>query len=156
MLVTAIVDFDKKRKKIYLDYEYFFFLYNSELRKYGISEGVELEDSIFKELNDDVIAKRAKKRALYILKSTQKTERQLKDKLIENGYSEYHAVLAVEYAKSFGYVNDENYVRYYIECAQDRKSKKDIECSLVRRGISKDIIETVIEEFDFDEKEALL
>ena len=95
---------DKKRKKVYIDYEYAFFLYNSELRRFGIVQGEEISDTIYHELNEVLVAKRAKARALYILKSAQKTKKQLMEKLIGGGYSTYHAQLAVEYAQSFGYI----------------------------------------------------
>ena len=36
MIVTDIADMDKKRKKVYLDGEYAFALYNSEIYRYNI------------------------------------------------------------------------------------------------------------------------
>ena len=35
MIVTDITDMDKKRKKVYLDGEYAFALYNSEIYRYN-------------------------------------------------------------------------------------------------------------------------
>lgn len=42
MIVTDITDMDKKRKKVYLDGEYAFALYNSEIYRYNLEVGEEL------------------------------------------------------------------------------------------------------------------
>ena len=77
MIVTDIQDMDKKRKKIFIDYEYAFFLYNSEIIRYGIVKDSELSSELYHEINEELVVKRVKARALYILKSAQKTRKQL-------------------------------------------------------------------------------
>ena len=44
MIVTDIVELDKKRSKIFIDGEFSFVLYKGELRDYSIREGHELSD----------------------------------------------------------------------------------------------------------------
>ena len=41
MIVTDIVEFDKKRKKVYIDGEFAFVLYSGELRDYDIKKDKE-------------------------------------------------------------------------------------------------------------------
>ncbi len=155
MLITDVQDMDKKRKKIYIDYEYAFFLYNSEIRKYNIVSGTELSEKVYHEINEELVAKRAKARALYILKGAQKTKKQLLDKLVAGGYSIYHAKLAVEYASSFGYIDDLQYARYFVDMSCKGRSRRDIEGRLYQRGIDKDIISQVLSETDRDEEGAI-
>lgn len=155
MVITRIEEFDRKRKKIYIDGEYAFFLYDSELRKYGITQGAELSAQLYRELEDGVIARRVKLRTLNILKTAQKTEKQLYDKLTAGGYTREQAAAGVEYAKSFGYVDDLYYARYYVENSCGERSRRDIEERLYRRGIPKDIIRQVLEDFISDEDGAI-
>lgn len=156
MTVTELVPADRKRRKVFIDGEYAFSLYNQELYKYGIEEGAVLDEKIYSEINEQLIPKRVRARTLYILKNSQKTEKQLLDKLIEGGYSPRHASIGVEYAKSFGYIDDYRYAQYYVEISCKGRSRRDIEQRLLHRGIARDIIHQVIDEFlPEDEDEAI-
>ena len=66
MIVTDITDMDKKRKKVYLDGEYAFALYNSEIYRYNLEVGEELGEDAYRELDEEIIPKRVKARTLYI------------------------------------------------------------------------------------------
>ena len=155
MTVTEIAAMDSKRRRIYIDGEYAFFLYPSELRRYNIEEGMQLEEKVFDELNQVVVPKRVKARTLYILKAAMKTEKQLYDKLMEGGYSREHAAVGIEYAKSFGYINDLEYARCFVGSSCRGRSRRDVEARLYKRGIGRDIIEQVLDEVPVDEDEAI-
>ena len=135
MIVTDIADMDKKRKKVYIEGEYAFALYNQEIYRYNIEVGTELDDRVYQELDGEVIPKRVKARTLYILKSSQKTEKQLYDKLTEGGYSHRYANIGVEYAKKFGYVDDLRYAEYFVENSCRGRSRRDIEKSFALTGM---------------------
>ena len=156
MTVTELIPFDRKRSKVYIDSEYAFSLYNQELSKYGIEEGTELNDDVYREIDEQIIPKRVKARALYILKASQKTEKQLIDKLVEGGYSLKYAAIGVEYAKSFGYIDDFRYAQYFVENSCRGRSRRDIEQRLLHRGIDKELIQQVLDEsFPENEDEAI-
>lgn len=154
MLVTDIAEVDKKRKKIYIDYEYAYSLYNSEIRRFHVQVGSEL-DELTSNLIEEVLTKRVKARSLYILKNSDKTERQLYDKLLESGYTDTYASIGVEYAKSYGYIDDRRYAECYINGLGNKRSKKDIKNRLISRGVPGNIIEDVLSEAQLDETEAI-
>ena len=52
---------------------------------------------------------RAKRRALYILADSDRTEKQLYDKLKKTGYSEEAIAGAMDYVRGFGYLDDMKY-----------------------------------------------
>ncbi len=93
---------------------------------------------------DDLI-KRAKLRALHLLEYMDRTEQQLREKLRAD-YSEDVVDIALEYVKSFGYINDEGYAKRYIENRKDSKSKEELRLTLVQKGISKTTISDALEE----------
>lgn len=146
MIVTAITDFDRKRRRVSIDGEYAFVLYNHEIHRFHIVEGEEFDAESYRRIDEELMPKRVKARTLYILKSSQKTERQLHDKLIEGGYSEKYAAIGIEYARSFGYIDDLRYAYSFVENSCNGRSRRDIEQRLMRRGIGRELIRQVLDE----------
>ena len=69
MIVTGITEISKSRVKIEIDHEFAFVLYKGELRLYKIEVGKQIEDADFCKLKEEVLPKRAKLRAMNLLKS---------------------------------------------------------------------------------------
>ena len=74
MQVTEIRELDKKRSRVYIDEEFAFVLYRSELRKFCIKEGEEISQEVHDEITRVILPKRAKLRAMNLLKSRQYSE----------------------------------------------------------------------------------
>ena len=70
---------------------------------------------------------------------------QLRQKLKEKSFSDEAIEQAIDYVKSFGYINDAGYAERYILNKQGSKSRREIYASLSQKGISRDIIDTAIE-----------
>ena len=139
MIVTDIIALDKKRDKIYIDNEFAFVLYKGELRLYHLSEDGEIQEEDYREIMQVVLPKRAKLRAMNLLQKKTYTEKQLRDKLKEGFYPEEIIDDTIEYVKSFHYVDDESYALDYLTYHEGRKSLRQIEIDLYRKGITKDI-----------------
>lgn len=100
--------------------------------------------------------KKAKLRALNILTRMDKTESDLRAGLKRAGFSENAVDAAIEYVKSYGYVNDQKYAEKYVVYNKDRKSRQKIKYELQSKGVSKEYIEYALENCeDFDEREVL-
>ena len=70
-----------------------------------------------------------------------RTEAQLREKL-QASYCEEAVDTAIEYVRSFGYLDDERYVRVYIESKSRTKSRKQIEQELIfNKGVSKEAVQ---------------
>lgn len=146
MIVTKIESVTKIKFKVYIDEQFAFVLYKGELSRYGIAAEEEISDEIFYKIKNEVILKRAKLRALHLLNAMDRTESQLRTKLKQDGYTDDIVEHAMKYVKSFGYVEDMGYARRYILRCQQSKSKKEIYAGLCKKGISKEQIETAMEE----------
>lgn len=97
------------------------------------------EEKSEKEMKDEI--RRAKLRALHLLTAMDRTEAQLREKL-QASYNEEVVEAAVEYVKSFGYLDDERYVKVYIESKSRTKSRKQIEQELIfQKGVSREAVE---------------
>ena len=94
----------------------------------------------------------AKLRALKILTRMDKTEQELEDALNRAGFSTEAVREAMDYVRSFGYLNDASYARKYVDCYKDRKSCQRIRFDLMKKGIDKDLVNEAIENCeDMDE-----
>ncbi len=146
MIVTSIEAAANAKYKVYIDGIYAFILYKKEISRYRIAAGEEIEQAVYEKIRTEVIGKRAKSRALHLLNDMGRTEVQLRQKLERDGYPEDIIDETVSYVTSFGYINDENYAKIFIDGRKDKKSRKEICAGLLQRGISKEVIEQAFAE----------
>ena len=146
MIITEIESVTKTKFRMYLDGEYVCMLYKTDLKSYGLEKGSEITDEIWSRLKEEVLLKRAKLRAMHLLTDMARTEEQLRQKLRQNGYPEDVTEAAIAYVKSFGYINDENYVRNFIESRKGKKSRREIEALLAQKNVSGELVDKVLEE----------
>ena len=81
-----------------------------------------------------------------------RTEQQLREKLKSSDYPEEVIEEAIEYVKSFHYLDDERYAENFTRYKKENMSRQQIKQKLMLKGVSKDIIQNAIEEeYDVDE-----
>ena len=141
MKKTAIEELSKARSRVWIDGEFAFVLYKGELRLYRIREGEEISEETLKTIRQEVLPKRAKLRAMNLLKSREYTTKQLHDKLKQGGYPEDIITLALDYVASYHYTDDLRYAVSYMQSHETDKSRRRIEQDLMRKGIGKETLE---------------
>lgn len=155
MIITKITEAPKSRKKIEIDGEFAFVLYKGELSVYGIKENNEIREEDYQEIMTKILPKRAKLRAMNLLKSRTYTTAQLEEKLKMGGYPPQVISEAINYVASFGYINDSQYAYDFIEYNKENKSKNRIMTDLRRKGISGDMAEEAWEEVVGEDRQEL-
>ena len=98
---------------------------------------------------------RAKKKAMSLLQHNDRTEWQLRDKLMRSGFSEEAVENAIEYVRSFHYIDDERYAVRFVEIYHETRSIKRLKQDLYKRHISDELIEIAIENINNDDSAAL-
>lgn len=146
MIITNIEAVTKAKSRVYIDEQLAFVLYKGELSRYKIKKDEEISEEAYREIIDEVLTKRAKIRCIYLLKSMDRTEYQLRTKLKQGGYPEEAVNTAIEYVKNLHYIDDNRYAQYYIDGRTGSKSKQQITQDLLRRGISKELIQSIYEQ----------
>ena len=101
-------------------------------------------------------AAKAREKGVYYLQFSSKTEEEMRRKLAEQGFSPASVDSAVKFLKERRYLNDEDYARRYLEKNGKKKSRKQLQYELSRKGISREILELVFEEMPGDEREQIL
>mgnify|MGYP000483501184 FL=1 len=130
MLIVVIIQGKKGKLIIRAEGGLSFPLYEKEAAKYRLTEGGTLTEQEWNEICSEILEKRAKRRAMYILQRMERTECQLRRKLQENGYPEEIVECAMDYVKSFHYVDDYRYACTYIRYHQSEKSRLQIKMKL--------------------------
>ena len=156
MEITKIQALTKQKYRIFLDGESAFAVYKGELSRYHLEEGAVLPPDVYEELVNRVLKKRATLRAMHILERTDKTEAQLRRKLEESEYPKEAVESAIAYVTSYGYLDDRRYAEHYIEWKKQGKGKARLKMELVQKGISREIIEEVLESTDFGETREMI
>lgn len=146
MIVTEIRPVTKKRSQVYVEGQPAFVLYNGELSRYHIRESEEIPLSIWEEITGELLIKRSRKRALNLLLKGDRTRSQLLQKLQTDGYPMEIAEQAVEYAESFGYIDDRRYAENYLNGPGAKKSRMAARIELTRKGIDPELIDRLMEE----------
>lgn len=146
MQVTAVVPLDKRRSKVFFDGELGFVLYKGELRQYRIEEGRELPDEQYGQILEEVLLKRGKERALYLLKDRDRTEYEIRKKLKEGFYPQQVIDRTVDFLKEYHFVDDLDYGRRYIEAYGTQRSRRRLEFDLRQKGLRQEQICILLEE----------
>jgi regulatory protein len=98
---------------------------------------------------------RAKKKAMSLLEHMDRTEWQLRDKLTAKGFSDEAVDEAVEYVKSFHYLDDLRYAIHFVEIHYQQRSLQRLKQDLYQRHVSEEYIDIALDHIGRDETEAL-
>jgi regulatory protein len=159
MEIKSITDFKSNKVKIEAE-GVTFALYKSDLKKYDIKEG-ELEEDIFNEIMTEILPKRALDRSLKIITGRDMTEGMIKDKLREDLYPADIIDSVIERLKQERLINDERFIRGFIEGKSSKKSKRDIMVALSSKRVDMNLAERIYAELSeegslSDEKELIV
>lgn len=140
-IVTQIEEVSKARVRIWVDEALAFVLYKGELRSFHIREGQEIRQEDYRSILEEILPKRAKLRAMNLLKSREYTVKQLYDKLKVGGYPECVIEEALNYVRSYHYTDDLRYAVNFIQGHEASRSRRRIEQDLLGRGIDRTTLE---------------
>lgn len=156
MMITEIIPVTKQKYRIMTDEQLAFVLYKGELSRYGLKENMELPYELFAEIQKEILIKRAKLRAMHLLNRMDYTEAQLRKKLEQGEYTQKAVDIAIAYVKAYHYLDDERYVGRYLSCSEGRKSRKQAEFELEKKGVSREMIAACREKIEDEQDETEL
>ncbi len=155
MLVAELVPLGRGRKKVLTGEGTAFALYDAEIQRYGIAAGEELGSATYDRIVGEVLAPRAKERALWLLQDCARTESGVRRKLAEGFYPREVIDGTMEFLRGYGLVDDGEYGRRYAELYGKRRSRQRVRQDLIRRGLDPARAEEILEESPIDEEEQI-
>lgn len=144
--ITKFENLEKGKRRIKFDTGVEGVFYRGDISGLELSDGGAISEDVYHHLLNDVLGKRAKKRAMYLLEQMDRTEKQLREKLEKNDYPEICIDDAIEYVKRFHYLDDLRYAQNYVRYSQEKMSRQQITIKLMQKGVERDIISIAIEE----------
>ena len=148
---------NKERVNVYIDNVYAFSAYSELIYKENLKVNSEVDEEKLLRIAQKENVSKCKETALRIIERSYKTEKEMQNKLIEKGYDSESVGIAINFLKEYNFINDNNYVKMYIKDRISTQGKQKIKYSLIRKGISADIIEEFLEDIESeDEKSAAI
>lgn len=145
--ITAITAQEKRKDRcnIYLDGEFYAGVSLETVMKFRLKAGAETDEARLKEILTDAENSEATEKALSYISKTVKTKRQVKEYLLKKGYSESACYHAIDKLKEYGYIDDCEYARRYIDSTGKTQGKRLLAYKLMAKGVKKEDIEAAYE-----------
>ena len=145
--ITAITAQEKRKDRcnIYLDGEFYAGVSLETVMKFRLKAGAETDEARLKEILTDAENSGATEKALSYISKTVKTKRQVKEYLLKKGYSESACYHAIDKLKEYGYIDDCEYARRYIDSTGKTQGKRLLAYKLMAKGVKKEDIEAAYE-----------
>ena len=143
----------KDRCNLFLDGEYYTSVTLETVMKNRLKVGLEIDVGRLSEIITENERAEALNKAVGYISKYLKTKREIKDYLLRKGYSEEIAWYCIDKLKEYGYVNDEDYSKRFIESNAKNQGKRLLEYKLMMKGVRKEDIGAAYESADIDAKE---
>lgn len=151
--ITAITAQEKRKERanLFVDGEFFAGVSLETVLKLRLKAGDEVDAERLSEILTETERSDALQKAGdYALKNL-KTKRQVKDYLLKKGYSEETVWYCVDKLKEYGYIDDKEYSKRFIESTSKTQGKRLIEYKLMMKGVRKEDIASAYETAETDD-----
>lgn len=149
--VTEYETLGKGRIRVCFDNGTELVLYRAEANRVKLKEAGCVSEEDYELLLHE-LGKRATKRAMHLLEQMDRTEYQLREKLVRGRYPRECIDEAVAYVKRFHYLDDLRYACNYVRYSQGKLSRQHLLLKLTQKGIDRDTAEQAVEaEYEADE-----
>lgn len=144
----------KGRYNIYLDEEYAFPVDEAVLVKHVLFKGMEITKEFQKQLEQEDNFSKAFSRAVNYLSYSLRSEKEVRDDLVDHEFSLETAVDVIEKLKEMKYIDDLTYAESYTRTAANLNGKGpyNIRQELKKRGVKETIIEQALLEYPMEQR----
>ena len=158
MIITKIEpQRNEERVNIYLDGEFAFGLMKEIQYKYGLTEDMNIDREYIDKVLMAEEQSKANNYALKFLAYRQRSKKEIIDKLAEKGFEDKFIENTLVYLKSYDLVDDLEFAKSFAKdkINLNKQGPQKIKYELYKKGISKEIIEKVLDEDDNEYNRAL-
>lgn len=143
---------NKKRVNIFLDNDFAFSCDAEIIFKYQLKTNEYIEARKINDIAAEDNFIRAKSCAIAYIQKALKTEKEVRNKLNDKGYDQDIITRVIEFMKKYDLVNDESYVKAYINTEKSKNGINKIKHNLLRKGIPECIISSVLSDVCEDDQ----
>lgn len=146
----------KNRCNVFIDGEFSFAVSVDMVVKYGLKKGLDISEKLKSEIIEEDSNIYAFSLAVKYLSKFVKTKKQVITYLKDKGFTDKIVYRVIDKLKEYGYIDDKEYVRRYLETYSPKQGRRLADYRLMQKGVSKDDIESVRENFEENSKENAL
>ena len=151
MIITKIKQIAKtNRYHIYADDKWFGIFLDETLAFHKIKTGDDFEESVLEKIKFENDKKLSFDMAVSYMEKYIVTEKGVKDYLRKKNFSEQTIKSTIEKLHSYNLINDERFAKEYFASMSKSQGKNNIINKLRLKGISKEIIDELLENIDED------
>ncbi|MCL2540289.1 MAG: RecX family transcriptional regulator [Firmicutes bacterium] len=147
---------NKQRTSVYLDGSFVCGLQTLTVMQHKLKLGQEITLEELERIQLESDAGTAFERAIGILSSRLKTEREIKNYLLGKGYLTPVVNSVIDKLKEYKYINDETYTESFVRTYSSGSGKRKLSYDLLHKGVSKETIDAALAEHDGSESCLLL
>lgn len=152
MILTSLIKRGKSELyKTYLDDEYVCLLEAEVIVKHKLKTGSNIEQDEFLQIRQESENLTCRKQALEYVSKGVKTRKQVFEHFRQKGYLPICINNALDMLEGYGYINDKYYAETFVKSKQNQKGKMYIVSSLKQKGVSEDIINEVMQDFNTEQ-----
>ncbi len=142
------------RYNIFVDEKYSFSLDENQLLDLKLKIGFEIEDDQLDQLKDESIFGKAYARALELILSRPRSNREMQDYARRKKWDEELTDRVLQKLTDKGYINDQKFAEFWLRARLAGKpiSKRKISAELAQKGISRAISDKVLEDYSGTEE----
>lgn len=144
------------RVNIFVNEEFFCAMQNFVCVKNGLKVGLATTPEHLQKLTFESDKEKALNKASILLSKGLKTEKQIIDYLLKKGYDPLIANFVVDKLKEYSYVDDNLYVKSYIETYKRKYGKVKMKFELKNKGINEETINKLLNAFETNPDELLV
>lgn len=156
MLVTDMKRLDDKRYCLYIDYEPYAPVYDSDIRRLGLECGREIDGGRLECFRTDYLFKRALSKAVGSIKFSDKCEHDIRQQLSRLCYDEEIIDATVAKLISYGYLDDSRHALGYIRRHCRKKSMTVIRHELAVKNVSQEAVDSAIQACELPDEDDIV
>lgn len=126
---------NKNRVNIYVDDSFFHAVFDEVCAKNKLAEGKEIDEKKLLKILSEEEQQKCDMASVKYLSKFLKTTKELKKYLQKKGFEENVAKNSIKKCVDYGYLNDENFTKSYINAKKNTCSSKQIAFELSKKGI---------------------
>ena len=149
--------YHKNRWSIFIDHEFAFGMDAEDLYQLGLKEQQEITQDEKDKIENTVLYRRGKEKALRLLHYRGRTEQEIRQRLQQEFYPDSVIQRIIDFLYRYSFLDDKSYAEQFIKAKLQNKpmGKRMLAYQLQQKGIPKEVAEQVIDNQVIDEEKAV-
>lgn len=144
---------NKERVNIYIDEEFAFAIYMELVYRFGLKVNEEVDKEKLIEIAKVENLSKCKDSALKTIERSYKTEKEIRDKLLNKEFDEETVEKTINFLKEYTFIDDLKFTKMYVKDRIRTQGRNKIKYALIQKGVNKYLVDEVLEELDRNDEE---